>query len=192
MRTSIQVDPWSYVLGALLVLLLPLNWLLSALAAAAFHELCHGLCIRLLGGRVLHIRIGPGGTVMETALSGKGKELICALAGPAGSLLLVCLCRVLPRLAVCGLIQGLFNLLPVYPLDGGRALRCSLEMLFPKKGRVISTLVETWLLAGLAGLAIWCAFAFSLGLLPPMAAALLILRAILRKIPCKERQIRVQ
>ena len=192
MRASVQVDPWTYVLGALLVLLLPLNWLLAAVAAAAFHELCHWLCIRLLGGRVFRLRIGPGGAVIETGLSGRGRELLCALAGPAGSLLLVSLCRVLPKLAICAGIQGLFNLLPVYPLDGGRALRCGLELLFPKNGRRISALAETGLLFVLAGLAVWGAFAFSLGLLPVIGAALLILKAILRKIPCKRSQIGVQ
>lgn len=192
MRTSVQVDPWTFVLGAALVLLLPLNWMLAALTAAAFHELCHGLCVRLLGGRVLGLRVGPCGTVMETALSGKGRELLCALAGPAGSLLLVSLCRVLPRLAVCAGIQGLFNLLPVYPLDGGRALRCCLELVCPKRGSKISLLVETGLLFALAVLSAVGAFAFSLELLPLIGAALLILKAILRKRPCKRSQIGVQ
>ena len=121
MRDFVRVDVSACLMGAFLLLTLPLNWLLSALAAAAFHELCHGAAILLLGGRIWGVRIGSGGAVMETEPLSSGKELVCALAGPAGSLLLVLTFRIFPRVAVCALVQGAFNLLPVFPLDGGRA-----------------------------------------------------------------------
>ena len=89
MRDFIRVDVSACLMGAFLLLTLPLNWLLSALAAAAFHELCHGAAILLLGGRIWGVRISAGGAVMETEPLSSGKELVCALAGPAGSLLLV-------------------------------------------------------------------------------------------------------
>ena len=41
MRDFVRVDVSACLMGAFLLLTLPLNWLLSALAAAAFHELCH-------------------------------------------------------------------------------------------------------------------------------------------------------
>ena len=66
MRDFVRVDVSACLMGAFLLLTLPLNWLLSALAAAAFHELCHGEAILLLGGRIWGVRIGVGGAVMET------------------------------------------------------------------------------------------------------------------------------
>ena len=66
MRDFVRVDVSACLMGAFLLLTLPLNWLLSALAAAAFHELCHGAAILLLGGRIWGVRIGAGGAVMET------------------------------------------------------------------------------------------------------------------------------
>lgn len=127
-----MIDPLAFFLGAFLLLVLPLHWILAAVIAAVCHELCHMGAVYALGGRVLSFRIGPTGAVMETELDGPGRECIAALAGPAGSFLLLLFGRVLPHVAVCGLIQGAFNLLPLYPLDGGRALRCLLEG-YPKR-----------------------------------------------------------
>lgn len=188
----IRVDPWAYVLGAVLVLVLPLDWLLAALGAAAFHEACHLTAIRVLGGRVLEVRIGTGGTIMETELSGRARELLCALAGPVGSFLLVFACRLFPKLAICGGIQGIFNLLPVYPLDGGRALRCGLELLWPQKAEKIGNWVEVSVLSALVIPAVAGAFFFSWGGIPLAAGLMLILKAILRKSPCKRSRIGVQ
>lgn len=69
---------------------------------------------------------------METLPMSTGRELIAVLAGPAASLLLLSLVRVFPRVAICGLIQGIYNLLPIYPLDGGKALRCLMALVEEK------------------------------------------------------------
>ena len=188
MRTFVRVDGAACLLLALLILTLPLKWLVAALAAAGIHELCHYLAVMAAGGRVLTLRIGPGGAVMETEPMSRGSELLCALAGPAGSLLLAGLFRFFPCTALCALAQGVFNLLPVYPLDGGRALRCALEGLGPKRAERGSRLVEfgTLGMLGILGIAaIWR----HLGYFPLIAALLL---AIRRNKPCKLRRFGVQ
>lgn len=124
MGRRIEVTPGFCILWALLLLTLPLRLLMAAAAAAVFHELCHVAAVRLLGGEILFLKIGAGGMVMDTTPFSAWQELVCALAGPGGSFLLTVLGAHFPYLALWGFFQGCFNLLPIFPLDGGRALRC--------------------------------------------------------------------
>lgn len=120
----IFLDARTCILWAVLVLTLPLPWLLSAMLAAVFHELCHLAALALTGTAVHSVHVGIRGIRLEAGPMEPGAELISAAAGPAGSLLLLLFLRQIPRIAICAACQGLFNLLPFYPLDGGRILRC--------------------------------------------------------------------
>ena len=133
----IRCDPACYLLGAMLVLLLPLDWLLSAITAAMVHEGGHILAVRSFGGQIRSIRISVGGCVIECGELAFLPEIMAILAGPVGSLSLLAFRRILPQIAVCGLVQGLFNLLPLFPLDGGRILQRMLSRWFPAKASAI-------------------------------------------------------
>lgn len=111
------------VLWAVLLLTLPLPWVLGAILAGAFHEFCHLAALILTGTTVYSIRIGFRGAKIETGSMDPRIEFICAAAGPAGSLFLLLFLRQIPRIALCAAVQGIFNLLPWYPMDGGRILR---------------------------------------------------------------------
>lgn len=140
---SLELSSSFCIFSAFLILLIPIEWLLAAAAAATIHELCHYGMIRLCGGEVSELHIGGGGAVMEAGLLTRGRECLCALAGPAGGLLLLLGARWIPRIAICAAVQSVYNLLPIFPLDGGRAIRCMLEMLFPEgKVKIICRVVE--------------------------------------------------
>ena len=112
---------------ALWFLLLPTRWLLGSAAAACVHETGHILAVFLLGGKVQRIVIGPFGAKIHAEGLDGYREALCALAGPVGSFFCLLLIRIFPVMGLCALVQGSFNLLPLYPLDGGKALSCLLK-----------------------------------------------------------------
>lgn len=116
------------------------------LLAALSHEAGHLLAIYWQGGKLYSISITVFGAEMEVDTSGLGYggELICVLAGVAVN-------------GVCGLAFGqmypvfsgvhwslcLLNLLPIRPLDGGRALALVLRWGFdPAISEQVTTMVE--------------------------------------------------
>ena len=180
----VKISPTAYIWGALLVYLLPVKWLVAALTAALVHELSHIAALRLLGVRIRQIRITALGAVIETGPVSHGKELICALAGPVGSFLILLGYRILPEIALCALVQGGFNLLPVYPLDGGRAVRSLIYRVskYPERSakwaeRAILGLIVLLMVTMLPRI-------FS-GNIPWLLILLVGVCEVLRKIPCK-------
>ncbi len=188
-----RVSGPALVLLALMFLLLPLRWVLAALLAGAIHELCHYGAVRLLGGKVTAFSVFSSGARMDAAGLGRGKALFCILAGPLGSFSLLLLARWLPRLAICGGIQGAYNLLPIEPLDGGRALRCLMGFwLSPERAEQVAGALETLCMSLLLLIAFYASFVLGLGLLPVLLCILMILKTKSAKNPCKPTRFGVQ
>ncbi len=114
-------------------------------ACVLAHELAHSLVARSYGVRVRSITLLPIGGVasMETTLDKPSQEILMAAAGPAASLCLSAAFlsvglalhgatfttlfalneSLLIQLAWANAILAVFNLLPAFPMDGGRMLR---------------------------------------------------------------------
>lgn len=181
----IHLQPSAYLMAAVLVLLFPADWLLAVVLASVIHELGHLLVIYATGGHADSITIGAFGAKIYTRFPQRWKEFLCAAAGPAASILLVSLCHTFPKLAFCAAIQGMFNLIPVYPMDGGRMLHCLLQWLCPRKSERVFRIAERTILCGLFVLALALMFRLKNGLLPVLVCAIVLSRLLLTKIPCK-------
>lgn len=173
-----QIEGKALLWWAVLLLILPLQWLICGLVAAIFHELCHLAAIYALGETVYGIRLTGMGAVMVTPPMEPGKELICALAGPVGGLMLLALSGSVPMLALWALFHSVYNLLPVYPLDGGRALSCLLALLWPQ--RDLSRILRWASVATVAVVTVLC-LRFSLYVFLVLPLALVLKSGFLQK-----------
>ncbi|WP_407049970.1 site-2 protease family protein [Methyloraptor flagellatus] len=124
-------------------------WAMSILAVAGIfasivvHEIAHSLVARAYGipMRGITLHMFGGAAEMEAEPTSPKAEFLMAIAGPAVSLVLaailgglVALVHPAPEaagtivvryLAMLNLVLGIFNLLPAFPLDGGRVLRAA-------------------------------------------------------------------
>jgi Zn-dependent protease len=141
------------------------------------HEFGHITAARLVGGSGERIVMWAlGGLAQCEVPRSPGKQLFVAAAGPLANLVLACLGLALLGqglrpdpwradglagflLAVTTLMNlGLlaFNLIPAYPLDGGRILRALLWPLFGLRRAVAASLaVAALVIAAMAGWAFW-------------------------------------
>ena len=136
--TKLDITAGAYLSAAIGVLLLPLKWLLCAFLAASFHELGHLIALWICNVPVHSIRIGRVGAEISTGSLTEAQELICAISGPVFSLSLLAFAGYLPVLFLLGLIQGLFNLIPILPMDGGRVARSAFRLLSGASRKEIS------------------------------------------------------
>lgn len=161
-----------------------LQMTLLILAVAALHELGHLLALWLFGAPVKGVQIGVFGAVLEadTSRLSYAKELVAVLAGPMTNLLAAVGGRCIGAEDLfigVNLVLCFFNLMPVEPLDGGRALRLLLcWSLGVNRGEQFARAVGILSALCLAGI-LFCLMresGGSLWLLPPMIGMLLLVR----------------
>ncbi len=107
---------------------------LWCVAASLMHEAGHVVAVLLLGNQPVRVELGVFGMRMmqqDTTALGYKRQIAVLLAGPAVNLLCagVLFAAGQPGMIMgVHLIIGLFNLLPIEPLDGGQALLCLLAL----------------------------------------------------------------
>lgn len=133
-----------------------IGFILLLFGCVLLHELGHAAMARVYGVKTREIVLYPIGGVarLESMPSGKA-ELLIALAGPAVNLVLAGMLfgvmvflqvgmpssaeellsgrSVLVELLILNLVLCFFNLVPAFPMDGGRVLRATLTLFMPEE-----------------------------------------------------------
>lgn len=155
-RVKVSCSPGFVLVAAALLYLDGQGVVLWGALCCVLHECGHWAALTLLGGRVRALRLTAVGAEMALdpacPLSG-GRELVCALAGPAANLAAAAAAARSGAFLFAGinLGLGLFNLLPAKAMDGGRALNCLLGVCPPRAGEWTAEALNVITVGGLLG-----------------------------------------
>ena len=187
---NIRICADFYLLLASMILLLPLKWVMAFYAAAAVHEIFHGITMAALGGRIFELRLKACGVYMVGECEGMWNQILCSLAGSLGGLSCLFLAKCFPEVALCALVQSLYNLLPLWPLDGGRILRLVLQEICPHLAQRAEECVRiVFLITGILA-ALWYAVYSRASIFFYAFVISVLLKSI--KTPCKAGKKRIQ
>jgi len=122
---------WQLLTGGFGAALIALLFGLAVFGSVALHELGHALMAHRFGIRTRNITLYPFGGIAALEREPRGHaELWIALAGPLVNfglaLITLPLLGMVPGaslFAAINLGMGVFNLLPAFPMDGGRVVR---------------------------------------------------------------------
>ena len=149
-KTSIDVDFSFFILLLVFIayayspgqpIQFALIWIPVVFISVLIHELSHAGMIGLLGfGSSQIVLGGMGGVTINGRRAKPWQDLFISVAGPLSNFVLMFVCsqlesrfaifsqdrmlvELMPRLVSANLWWGIFNLIPVPPLDGGHATR---------------------------------------------------------------------
>lgn len=182
-RTEITVSAGALLLAAALWLFDRTGMVSVLIPAVMVHELGHAAAIAAMGGHIETIAMEASGFRMDyRGVMGRGGELFAAAAGPASGLILSLAAAAAGRglgseflkcLAGVSFALSLFNLLPVFPLDGGRMLSVCLEGLLPDISDTVMLLSGIIAGGGIVLFGLYTAYKF--GTFSPISAGIWIL-----------------
>ena len=128
---KLHVEAGFFLQTAVLLLLFPFPWVIAMIIAGAAHEVGHLIALKAMNITIYGLRLRAGGAYVETSQIALKEEAIASLSGPILGISLLASSRWAPRVALCGAIHGLYNLIPIYPYDGGRAVTAALRAILP-------------------------------------------------------------
>ncbi len=145
---SIKVDLKIFLFMIIFYFTKQIEIYVALMIFALIHEMAHLICGLALKFKPTSIKINPCGfqisfliSASEYNANGKVKlsikKIIIALAGPITNLIIAFIAIIIPKFNIdtviyANILLAIFNLLPIYPLDGGRILQEAIKI---KRGK---------------------------------------------------------
>lgn len=147
MGTPVYLKYWFFILFALLFMQYDfntsLNYFASIFVAILVHELAHTAVAKKFNHYVEHVYLDllNGGAVIDTTYSPYNQTILIVAAGPISNLILYFIGSYLGLdiFAQTNMFLFIFNILPIYPMDGGRICKAICQWITkPSIGRKIN------------------------------------------------------
>ena len=147
MGTPVYLKYWFFILLPLFMLQsdfnTALNYFLSIFGAVLIHELAHTAVAKKLKHPVDHVYLDVfnGAAAIDTTYSSYKDTILIVFAGPLSNLILYFIGYYLDLsiFSMVNLFLFVFNILPIYPMDGGRICKAICQWITkPSVGRKIN------------------------------------------------------
>lgn len=147
MGTPVYLKYWFFALFAILFMQYDFNtsldWFLSIFVAVLIHELAHTAVAKQLNHSVEHVYLDVfnGAAAIDTTYSPYNQTILIVAAGPLSNLILYFIGSYLGLdiFAQVNMFLFIFNILPIYPMDGGRICKAICQWVTkPSIGRKIN------------------------------------------------------
>lgn len=147
MGTPVYLKYWFFILFTILLIqfdfLTSLNYFISVFVVVLLHELAHTVVAKKFNHPVDHVYLDlfNGAAAIDTTYSPYNQTILIYVAGPLSNLVLYFIGSYLELdiFSNINLFLFAFNILPIYPMDGGRICKAICQWITkPSLGRIIN------------------------------------------------------
>ncbi|MBE6984876.1 MAG: hypothetical protein E7434_04555 [Ruminococcaceae bacterium] len=178
MRKRIDVSPAFVAFLCAYYYFDPLHTFSPFLLSGILHEMGHLITLRLYKVEIHSIKLRMSGAEIASAPMSYFQEILVAISGPLVNLMLLFFSsKTNPNLAFMNFVLVAYNLLPIYPLDGGRILHAMLHIMLPSvAAEILEHVIGLLCISGILAASCYLTCVWHAGLWPVILSGILFFR----------------